>query len=748
MKYKKTATSLLLFLFLVSMISGSAQAKPEVDPLVSLHLIAPTSNPVRMQYAQLMQDEFPKIGIYAEMDLISWDALGPRATADVVGPYDEGGYDICFFGMSLSTVSPSISMLVVYHSDGLPPTGFNAMYWAKSIVGTQYMNQRADESDALIEKAKEQTNITLARQALLDWQKIWYDIMPNVIIYNLYEVHAISTGLYGYDPTGYPYDSIEDQWIVDAEFPGTKVGNGSMVFAQSTGGLEYNTHIATDVYDQYTAGPPTDALCGLTPSKEVVLPEGTDWETWMTANYGTTDALVPYARCAKSLGTWDAALTNYTLELKDDVYWHDGHELDAWDVSFTFRWILTPLIGSPDYSSDKAALGTDGTAKLNGNYSVIPKKNAAGEYKIVEFRIPAPFGPFERALLTETLLPEHILGDPTTHALTGWTDAAYVASGYNISEYANDPDLWLVAPEDAADHSTNTANTADEGNYPGPIGLGSMVFYSRDPATANVELRKFKDIKWDTGLDDWVAAPGISHWNIGKLGKMPDVGRAIVSSVDSGLAEMKAGDVHYLDPQFSMGTILRELQAHPNIQALVSVSSGWQAIYFNPQFKASTSLGAEDRILNRKGVRHAVSHIVPRENIINYLLDGLGNPGHTPLPLASFAVMPTDDMLAFKKTVTATDGSKPEAGATTAFDEYSIPMALEWMATEGYDMTPWGGRDGSAVEPTETTTPTATKTKTKTKTKTEEEPPAAPGFELFMALAVFGVILAIRKKKK
>ena len=68
-----------------------------------VNMIAPTSNPVRMQFSQLMEKEVQKIGIGSEMDLISWAALGPRATDQEVGPYAEGGYDICFIGMSLGT---------------------------------------------------------------------------------------------------------------------------------------------------------------------------------------------------------------------------------------------------------------------------------------------------------------------------------------------------------------------------------------------------------------------------------------------------------------------------------------------------------------------------------------------------------------------------------------------------------------------------------------------------------------------
>ncbi|MHA2175726.1 MAG: hypothetical protein ACXABI_12910, partial [Candidatus Hodarchaeales archaeon] len=123
-----------------------------------------------------------KIGIGTELDLISWAALGPRATDQEVGMYSEGGYDICFFGMSLGSPAghPGSSMQVVYKSTAIPPAGFNVPYWSP-VTGSDYNNLRAQESDDLINDINTNLNLTEARLALYDWQEIWYDVMPNVI---------------------------------------------------------------------------------------------------------------------------------------------------------------------------------------------------------------------------------------------------------------------------------------------------------------------------------------------------------------------------------------------------------------------------------------------------------------------------------------------------------------------------------------------------------------------------------------
>ena len=72
----------------------------------------------------------------------------------------------------------------------------------------------------------------------------------------------------GYDPVAYPLSSLETVYTTE-EYTGTA---GTVVLAQSTGGDTFNTMLATDVYDQYTALPVTDGLVGNAPSEEMALP--------------------------------------------------------------------------------------------------------------------------------------------------------------------------------------------------------------------------------------------------------------------------------------------------------------------------------------------------------------------------------------------------------------------------------------------------------------------------------------------
>jgi ABC-type transport system substrate-binding protein len=664
----------------------------EAESIFFVHLIASTNQPVRMQYAQLIEQQLPNIGISAELDLVGWIGFSSIVLEKIVGSYDEGGYDICFYGISPSIVNPGSSLMTEFHEASLPPNGFNIMYWADN---PQYMSYRAAESNAAIEAINLELDQTKAKQMCDDWQKLWYDVMPNVVIYNSYDTHAVSDGLYGYDAHRNPLTNIEDFWTT-TDYTGTD--DTMVVLGVPVGTDEFISLISTDIYDEYTNRPILDSLVGLTPSSAVVLPEGYDKPLWMINNHGTPDHLKLYPRMASSMGTWDVSGTNYTIQIRDDIFWHDGHRYDAWDAAMSYQASIIPEMSAPLYSRNTFIFGEDNAEGFQGNYSFQAKDlDLDGFYETLNIILANVYGPFESSVLAMGNYPEHILGDPVTHGFIGWDEEKYQNQGWNFSGTTFDPAAkWNVAPKDWVNHSFNTANSNDPGGYEGPLGTGSMVLYKNDLVNDRVELRKFQGIKWDNATQSWdttAMGAGSEHYLVteGKLANMPLVVEAIVTSQTAGISDMKMGSVNIMGPQFMMGDILPELQVDPTIQAYITPNSAWQGIGFNPQFTTPTQLGVNDRPLNRKGVRHAISHIIPRDDIINYLLNGLGRPAYTPISLLSRGVITEVDMISYKRSVKASDGLIPEAQATTGHDEYSIAKAMEWMATEGYDMTPWGG---------------------------------------------------------
>ncbi len=96
----------------------------------------------------------------------------------------------------------------------------------------------------------------------------------------------------------------------------------------------------------------------------------------------------------------DERAATFTVVLKDDVFWHDGEELDTADVAFTLQSIQDPDARSPLFRSWE---GVD--------YDVIDEQT-------IEFNLPGSFSPFP-TLLTFGILPQHILGDLSPNQLRG-----------------------------------------------------------------------------------------------------------------------------------------------------------------------------------------------------------------------------------------------------------------------------------------------------------------------------------------
>jgi len=662
---------LSFYLFIaINPLIMTPHAENEPEYFFSVNIITPTGSPVRPLWIQIAITEFAKIGIGAELDLISWAALGPRATNQEVDAYKDGGYDLVAFGMSLGGPigQPSTSIQSVYGATAIPPNGFNVMYWNDNPT-KHYMTYRAKESDDLIQTILSNFNLSEAKKQLVDWQKIWYDVMPNILVYNLYQVHAISSNLYGYDPVFCPLQSMPTMWGVD-----------SVVLATNTGGDSFNIKLATSVYDQYSAGPPMVGLIRFTPSKDLVLPLNTSRETWMITNFGTTEYLKMIPYIATTLGNFSADGLQYNITIRDDVFFHDGHQLDGWDIAFSVQAQLIPVLSS-NYLSTRfrewwdewiLPFGMDDKANHHGNYSIIIEdKENDGFCEHISFNFIKISPSFLTDVLRFDILPEHILGDPVNHGFDGTGSF--------------DPNLWITPPSDWKSHSFNTGRPTDPGGLKGPIGAGPVIFKEYNTNTNEVILEKFDGIKWDNTTGTWVADPSLKFFEFveGKWANMPTSAKIILASLDSALFDMKVGKVNLMDPLILISNIYDELQAASAIAPVLTPDSGWQSLYMNPKFEEGGIYH-----LNKKGVRHAISHIIPREEITDKLWNGLAIPAYTPIPITSWAAISETDLLAYKKTLIGTDGiTKPEHNATTAYDEYSIEVALEWMRSEGYDIT-------------------------------------------------------------
>ncbi len=88
----------------------------------------------------------------------------------------------------------------------------------------------------------------------------------------------------------------------------------------------------------------------------------------------------------------DSGNVIYTVNIRDDVYWHDGEKLTAEDVVFTYKAIQNPNTSSPLADSWKGI-----------------EIQAIDEYTVT-FSLPNRYTPFPHSL-TNGIIPQHILGE-------------------------------------------------------------------------------------------------------------------------------------------------------------------------------------------------------------------------------------------------------------------------------------------------------------------------------------------------
>ncbi len=100
---------------------------------------------------------------------------------------------------------------------------------------------------------------------------------------------------------------------------------------------------------------------------------------------------------ASSVAADDSGL-NYTVKLRDDVFWHDGRPVTSDDVIFTYQLIQNPDAKSP--------------LRTNWQGTKLVKKDD----KTLIFTLPHPLSSFPH-LLTNGIVPQHILGKITPSQL-------------------------------------------------------------------------------------------------------------------------------------------------------------------------------------------------------------------------------------------------------------------------------------------------------------------------------------------
>ena len=175
--------------------------------------------------------------------------------------------------------------------------------------------------------------------------------------------------------------------------------------------------------------------------------------------------------------SWNASSNGrvYSVKLKPNIKWHDGKNLTADDVVYTYATIQNADAKSPLYSGWKGVK----VEKINDQN--------------VKFTLPTPYAPFPN-LLTNGILPKHILGqdDPASLRSASFNTQGTVGSG----------PFKLVSSDSNSNSDKQVIQlTSNKDYYLGPPGLDGITIKTYKDAKSLSNALDKKEVVGAGGLN-------------------------------------------------------------------------------------------------------------------------------------------------------------------------------------------------------------------------------------------------------
>ncbi|MFW9924047.1 MAG: ABC transporter substrate-binding protein [Candidatus Thorarchaeota archaeon] len=524
-------------------------------PFFTISVLAPNTNPARNQWATLMVEQLPKIGIGVDIfDHTNWAGISPRTwgyTAGTIPSYAEGGYDIFFVGNGWGL---DFDPTGVFTSDGWVEDG-----------GDNYYQYASTEMDWAVGNYTQSFVFADRMEWAKEIQSIFYEDVPTICL--LYETALYShvEGLTGWDGLLWAssYEPMEN-WQIP--------GETEFHYATPADFEDFHPILYESVYDAEWLNQIYNGLV----QRDAANSYG--YSPRICSDFSSTDGLT------------------YSINLKPNVKWGDGTPLTVDDIIYSYQLYVTPGLGHSTYSYNTNYWNNDSITKISDTEMTIT------------FLQPYVF---MDGLLSALLLPEHIWGS--------------------------------IAPED---HGAQAIEWA-KNNPENIIGCGPYKLASYDATNQVIHLTA------NEYFDDW----------FGSAPNFDDVYFEFYGSKEGAIASMAAGDIQMVSTYFKAMPDELEL---PGITYTLVDDPGNQEMPINNQHPymgtgALCPIAGEE---SAKNVRKAINHIVPREIIVEEILQGLGSPGVTYWPKASVGF---DD--------------------TLEVPEYNINLALQYMKDAGFDVT-------------------------------------------------------------
>lgn len=378
--------AILLCLSVTPFLSTQTQAaKP--GPFFSISILAPNTNPARNQWATLMVEQLPKIGIAVDVfDHTGWAQISPR-TWGHPGPYpvpsySEGGFDILFVGNGWGL---DFDPQGVFTSDGLTPNGDNFYQYESTAMDNVIGNySQAFVFADRMEYAKE-------IQALL------LEDQPSIAIVYETSLFPHDEDLTGWDPLLWAseYQPMET-WEI--------AGETEFHYATPADFEDFHPLLYESVYDAEWLSQIYNGLIQRDPTNNYA------YGPRIATDFSSTDGLT------------------YSVNINPNAKWSDGTAITVDDVIYSYELGVTASLGHTTYSFNTLYWDNSSVTKISDT-----------EFTIEFLRTYV----FQDGNLANTLLPEHIWGAiaPADHAAQAVSWAVdhpenFVGSGpYYLHDY-------------------------------------------------------------------------------------------------------------------------------------------------------------------------------------------------------------------------------------------------------------------------------------------------------------------------
>ena len=646
-----TAQGVLLgviaFVLVTSSMPLAATAASSPGPLFSMTLIAPTSNPIRRQWASIITSSLASLNIGTNLVFVSFDvllnALFGCPTSRPPPTYANGGWDAAFLGFGGGTPLPDFGTqdVINYKDTGpadIPPIGSN-YYFFDNATYNQLSNQYS------------QTFSQAARVPILQKMvSIVVQQRPAMILFYPLNVYAWTSNLQSWGPS-----NAIDSETASSDFSHWKCTTGcTELNIGETGDITAVNAIPTSTqnsyYDSYLGGGG-----GADGSQVQVCGQCVDPRT--TSYYNNTVTSI----------TSSADHLSWTVTERPHMF-SDGVAVSANDYIYAVMAGMITAIGYVGEGTSQSILGLN-TQYTFSNGTVDYVTNGTYYHGIANkpsgFTPDTTFQAFNNMTWKFHMTTPYLFTDPVITA-TG-AIPIHVYDNYAFSAWSTGVLAGLTSPSGGLStspytyhYSTAVYGGNGTGEAWGPVGDGPYIYHGYDPVSLTGTM---------------VRNP--NYWNASALqsngwDKIQTVHVVYINNKDAAEAALSTGTVNFLDSnyQFDASDVSSMQAGGFTVVKVDDPANGWQEMGLNlnnPYFGTGTGtpLGQSnpsEAAYAARQVREAISYAIPRSYIVSQLLQGLGAVGITQVAPSFTYAYP--------------------AGVTA--DPYDLTMAKQFLANAGF----------------------------------------------------------------